>query len=97
MKSTIAKKYNITLSIAIAVACLWYAMSIYTVVTKASALKSTQSQLATLAAETSALEGQYLSLSKNIITPQALHKYGFQEGVATAYISRTTALGRATY
>ena len=95
MTKIISKNTNIAMLTAIAAVCLWYGISLYSAISKASSLKSIKSEIATLSADAASLQAKYLSLSKSVITPQILSKYGFREGVATAYISKTSSLGRA--
>ncbi len=72
-----------------------YAVNLYQVISHTIALQNVTKEQARVDVAVQALDTQYLALSSKI-TPDAIHAYGFDQGKVTAFISRTTALGRAT-
>lgn len=70
-----------------------YAVNLYRVISHTIALQHVSAQVATLTAAVDKLDGQYITLS-HAITPDAIAVRGFDQGKVSAFISRTTSLGR---
>ena len=64
---------------------LFYAMNLYTLISRTVAVRQAESQVADLSSQISALDSQYLSLT-SAITPDTLAAHGFAPGKVTAYI-----------
>jgi hypothetical protein len=83
-----------TLFIGCIVSAVLYAFNIYSIVTKTVAVGKIEAQTASVEKTVQVLDTQYILLS-NKITPEMAKSYGLHEGVVSAYIPRTTSLGRA--
>jgi hypothetical protein len=70
-----------------------YAINLYRVISHTIALKHVTTQVASLDASVDKLDSQYIALSHSI-TPDAIAARGFDQGKVSAFISRTTSLGR---
>ena len=71
-----------------------YAVNVYAIVSRSVALQQIEKQVTAAEMEVRSLDMSYLGLSKKI-SPDALSAYGMTQGNPTAFIQRTTSLGRA--
>lgn len=70
-----------------------YAVNLYSLISHTIALQRINSEQMSLDSAVQALDTKYISVSRKI-TPDTLQEYGFKQGKVTAFISRTTSLGR---
>jgi hypothetical protein len=89
------RRINLILIAACATLVLIYAFNLYRVISHTIALQRVTKDQNAMDTSIQALDSQYLAISSKI-SPDALQSYGFDQGKITAFISRTTALGRAT-
>ncbi|MEK7609518.1 MAG: hypothetical protein AAB470_00155 [Patescibacteria group bacterium] len=104
MRKTITRTYNIAheyqrqITLTVIAFCvvlaLGYAVNLYYVISKTVALQRINAETTTLSAEIQGLDAKYLSIS-GTITPDIFRKYDLNKGQVSAFISRTTLLGRA--
>lgn len=75
------------------VLALIYAINLYRVISHTISLQKITQQQVSLDSSIQALDTQYIAISSKI-TPDTLGTYGFDQGKVSAFISRTTSLGR---
>jgi hypothetical protein len=85
-------RMNITLALLVASAlcAAFYAMNLYSLVSRTVALRHVESQLTAVSGAISDLDATYLTLT-SAITPDTLAAHGFTAGKVTAYIMRSEA------
>ena len=91
-----AYRMNITLALlAASVLCAaFYAMNLYSLVSRTVALRHVESQLTTVSGDISDLDSKYLTLT-SAITPDTLAAHGFAAGKVAVYITRTETTASA--
>lgn len=93
---TVAKDHRLHITYAVFAACaalaIFYAVNLYTVISRTVALGQIQKQEATAAAAVASLNATYFQLS-SAITPDTLRHYGMSQGHVSEFISRTASLG----
>lgn len=89
------RQITMALTMLCVLTALIYAANLYRVISHTIALQDTSSQMASVNASIDVLDGQYLSVSRTI-TPDTVTAHGFDNGKVSAFISRTTSLGRVT-
>ncbi|HEX7724613.1 MAG TPA: hypothetical protein VF438_02670 [Candidatus Paceibacterota bacterium] len=91
-----AYRMNITLAIlfASAICAAFYAMNLYSLVSRTVAIRQVERQLTSVSSAISDLDSQYLILTSNI-TPDTLASHGFTAGKIAAYIKRSQATASA--
>lgn len=85
-----AYRANITLALLFAtmLCAMWYAINLYSLVSRTVALHQTEKSIASVSNQVSDLDTQYLKLT-SAITPDQLAAYGLSAGKVAAYIKRT--------
>lgn len=84
-----AYRANITLALlcATALCVMWYAVNLYSLVSRTIALRQTEKSIASVSSQVSDLDSQYLKLTSSV-TPDELANYGLSEGKVAVYIKR---------
>ena len=74
------------------ICALFYAMSLYSLVSRTIAMRQTERATASLSGDVSSLDSQYLKLMSSV-TPDMMADHGLSEGTVSAYIklSQSTA------
>jgi len=93
---TVAHEYRVQITTALLATCLVlvaiYGANVYMLISRTVALQQTESQINTLSSEVAKLDTQYLQIS-SAVTPASLKARGFEQGQASAYITRSASLG----
>jgi len=92
---TFRRQITMALTMLCALTALIYATNLYRVISHTIALQQINSDMTALNSNIDSLDGQYLVVSRTI-TPDSLIARGFGNGTVSAFISRTTSLGRVT-
>ena len=79
---------TLSLFVASGVCAIWYAFSLYSLISHTVAIRQTDKQIAAVSSAVSDLNVKYLKLTSNI-TPDSLSGRGFTAGKVAAYIKRS--------
>ena len=90
---TYRRQINLALLATCAMIALVYALNLYRVISDTIALQQVTVQVSALDLAVDKLDSRYIAIS-HTITPDVVTARGFGQGKVSAFISRTTSLGR---
>jgi hypothetical protein len=94
---TVANDHRAYITYALMGVCLFmmlaYAANLYSVISHTVALQKTEKSVTALSAAVDNLDADYIRISSRI-TPDTLSAHGFSQGHVSAFIPRSTSLGR---